>query len=113
KPREIGSLPRPRGEMHKDSGVRVVAAFEAAKGVLVLFAGCGLLTLLRKDVSSVAEELIRHLHLNPASRTPRIFLDAAERLSDTHLWLLAVLAFVYAGLRLVEAYGLWRARRWA
>ena len=99
--------------MHKDSGVRIVAAFEAAKGLLVLGAGFGLLTVVHKDVRSVAEELIRHLHLNPASRSPRIFLDAAERFSDARLWLLAVLAFAYAGLRLVEAYGLWRARRWA
>ena len=99
--------------MPKDHGVRVVAAFEAAKGLLVLGAGFGLLTIVHKDVRSVAEELIRHLHLNPASRSPRIFLDAAGRLSDAHLWLLAVLAFAYAGLRLVEAYGLWRARRWA
>jgi uncharacterized membrane protein (DUF2068 family) len=94
-------------------GVRIVAGFEAGKGVLVLIAGFGLLGVVHRSLREIAEALIRHLHLNPASRSPRIFLDAAERLSDVHLWVLAVLAFAYAGLRLVEAYGLWRHRRWA
>jgi uncharacterized membrane protein (DUF2068 family) len=99
--------------MQTRNGLRVVAAFEAAKGLLVLAAGFGLLSVLHKDVATVAEELVRHLHLNAASRTPRIFLDAMERLSDVRLWVLAVLAFAYATLRLIEAYGLWRRRRWA
>jgi len=99
--------------MTNDYGVRVVAAFEAAKGVLVLGAGFGLLTFLHHDLRSVADELIRHLHLNPASRSPRIFLDAVERFEDVRLWMLAAMAFLYATLRLVEAYGLWRVRRWA
>ncbi len=29
------------------------------------------------------------------------------------MWLLATFAFCFASLRLAEAYGLWRARRWA
>jgi uncharacterized membrane protein (DUF2068 family) len=99
--------------MKSHYGVRVVAAFEAAKGVLVLLAGFGLLGVVHRSARELAEELIRHLHLNPASRSPRIFLDAAERFSDIHLWMLAALAFAYAALRLVEAYGLWRVRRWA
>jgi uncharacterized membrane protein (DUF2068 family) len=102
-----------RNPMQKHFGVRIVAAFEAAKGLLVLAAGFGLLSVVHKDVRSVAEELVGHLHLNPASRSPRIFLDAAERFSDVRLWLLALFAFAYAALRLVEAYGLWRMRRWA
>lgn len=99
--------------MASASGERVVAAFEAAKGVLVLLVGFGLLTVVDQDVQSVAEELVRTLHLNPANHLPRIFLDAVERVGDTRLWLLAALALGYAGLRLAEAYGLWFQRRWA
>jgi len=94
-------------------GVRVVAVFEAAKGVLVLMAGFGLLSILHQDVQRVAEEIVRHFHLNPASRYPRIFVAAADRVSDMRLWVLATLAFGYATVRLAEAYGLWRRRRWA
>ena len=61
----------------------------------------------------LAEDLVGHFHLNPASRYPRIFIEAANRSSDVRLWLLAALAFGYAALRLAEAYGLWRRRRWA
>jgi uncharacterized membrane protein (DUF2068 family) len=99
--------------MNPMSGVRVVAAFEAAKGLLVLLAGFGLLRFIHDDVQRLAEELVDHLHLNPASKYPRIFLALADRVADVRLWLLAAMAFAYATLRLVEAFGLWRQRRWA
>ena len=99
--------------MSADKGERVVAAFEAAKGLLVLLVGFGLLTVVDADVQQVAEELVRTLHLNPAKRLPRIFLDAAERHADLHLWTLAAFAFGYAVLRLAEAFGLWFGKRWA
>jgi len=94
-------------------GIRTVAVVEAVKGVLVLLAGFGLFALIHHDVQSIAEQIVRHFHLNPAHRTPRVFLDLAERLSDRRLWTMAVLACSYAAVRLAEAYGLWRGRRWA
>lgn len=87
--------------------------FEAAKGLLVLMVGFGLLSVVHQDVEQLAEELVGHFHLNPASRYPRIFLDVTSHLSDFRMWLLATFAFCYASLRLAEAYGLWRGRRWA
>ncbi len=90
-----------------------MAAFEAAKGLLVMVAGLGLLALLHKDVQRAAEAIVRHLHLNPARHYPRIFIEAAARTTDTRLWLLASGAFAYTIVRAVEAYGLWRARAWA
>lgn len=94
-------------------GVRLIAAFEALKGVLVLGAGFGLLSLLHRDLQEVAERLVRHSHLNPAHHYPRIFIEAASRTNDSRLLSLAVLAFLYALMRFVEAYGLWRTRVWA
>ena len=93
--------------------IRSIAVFEAAKGLLVLLVGCGLLALIHHDLQANAEELVRHLHLNPASRYPRIFLHAADALTDVRLWLLAAGAAAYAGMRFLEAYGLWRERSWA
>jgi uncharacterized membrane protein (DUF2068 family) len=95
------------------AGVRAVALFEAAKGALVVLAGCGLLALVHRDAQHLAESLVRHLHLNPARNYPRIFITAAGRLTDHRLHLLAAGAFAYAAVRLVEAYGLWRLRPWA
>jgi uncharacterized membrane protein (DUF2068 family) len=93
--------------------MRAVAVFEAAKGALVLLAGFGVFRLLHRDTHELALELIRHLHLDPTKRLPQLFINAASRVTDVQLWLLVVLAFAYATVRFVEAYGLWRGRRWA
>src|SRR5262245_18376351 len=94
-------------------GLHVVASFEAAKGGIVLAAGLGLFSLVHRDVQALAERIVEHFRLNPASRYPRILLDAAGRLTDERLVLLAIGAVAYAAVRFVEAYGLWRQRRWA
>ena len=94
-------------------GLRVVAAFEATKGLLILLAGFGLLSLVHHDVQQLAEDLVQHFHLNPATHFPHIFLQVAGNLSDTKLWLMAGFALTYASIRLIEGYGLWRERRWA
>ena len=97
----------------RQRGLRVVAVFEGAKGGLVLITGFGLLAFLHRGLHNAAEELVRHLHLNPARHYPRIFLDAAARVTDTQLWLLAFSAFLYVLVRFVEAFGLWHRKRWA
>lgn len=94
-------------------GVRVVAAFEAAKGLLVVLVGFGLLALLHRDLQALGERLVGHLHMNPASRYPHIFLTALAALDDSRLWQLAGGALAYSALRFAEAWGLWRQRRWA
>jgi uncharacterized membrane protein (DUF2068 family) len=93
--------------------LRAVALLEAAKGLLVLATGFGLLSLMHRDVQGLAEQLVRHAHLNPAAHYPRIFLELAADATQARLMLLAAGAAAYALLRLVEAYGLWRARAWA
>lgn len=95
------------------AGLRTIAGFEAAKGVLVLLAGIGLLQLVHRDVQEAAEDLVRHLHLSPSAHYPRIFLELAAQINSTWLWVLAAGSSLYAGLRLVEAFGLWREKRWA
>jgi uncharacterized membrane protein (DUF2068 family) len=95
------------------TGVRAVAIVEAGKAAVVLLAGFGLLALIHRDVQAIAERFVRHSHLNPAGKYPRIFLDAAERVTDANLWLFAALAALYALVRSIEAYGLWNERRWA
>lgn len=95
------------------AGIRAVALFEAAKGVVVVTAGLGLLTLIHRDAQVVAEDIVRHLHVNPAKHFPRIFVDAAATATDARLWALALTALVYAAVRFAEAYGLWHQRTWA
>lgn len=100
-------------DQHLKDGLRVVSVFEAAKGLLVLLVGFGLSAYIHKDLHLAAERLVRHFHLNPASRYPLIFLDLSDHMTDTQLWALALSALLYASVRFVEAYGLWRQRYWA
>ena len=72
-----------------------------------------MLSIVHHDVQHMAEQLVSHLHLNPASRYPRVFLDAAAALTESRATLLVIGAAAYALVRFVEAYGLWHGRRWA
>ena len=105
--------PPARSEPVSRAGWRTVAILEGMKGLFVLGAGLGLLSLIHRDVQGLADKVVQHFHLNPASRYPHIFLEAATKVTDTGLWLLAMTALLYALARFVEAYGLWYRRRWA
>jgi uncharacterized membrane protein (DUF2068 family) len=93
--------------------LRLVALIELAKGVLVIAVGAGLLAYAHRDLQEVAEELLLHLHLNPASRIPGVFVELAARVTSINLWLLALGAATYASVRIAEGYGLWYDRAWA
>lgn len=93
--------------------IRLVAFFEAFKGILVLVVATGLLLLVHKDTHAIAAGLVAHMHLNPASNYPHIFLDAANHLQDSRVVFLALGAVAYSTLRFVEAYGLFLERTWA
>jgi uncharacterized membrane protein (DUF2068 family) len=94
-------------------GLHIVALFEGAKGVLVLLAGFGLLSFVHRDLHEAAMRLVKHIHLNPASHYPQIFLDLTERIHDTQLWGMAMAAAMYSAVRMVEAVGLWLRKAWA
>lgn len=110
----VVSLHAPRiDHTASDAGLRTVAAFEALKGALVLIVGLGGLTFLHRDLDEFAEHLLRFLHLNPEGHRAQVFLDAAARVTDRQLWILAAGALAYSTVRLIEAYGLWHRRVWA
>ena len=49
-------------EETRQSGLRVVAVFEGAKGGLVLITGFGLLAFIHRDLHAAAEEVVRLFH---------------------------------------------------
>jgi uncharacterized membrane protein (DUF2068 family) len=93
--------------------LQFIALMEAIKGLIVFGAGFGLLSLLHKDVRQVAVSLVTRLHIDPDRHFAGVFLNAAAKVTDARLWGIAALAVAYSALRFVEAYGLWRDRRWA
>ena len=109
-PRYMANVKR---KEHAIRGIRIVAFFEGAKGLLVLLVGLGLLEFLHKDIHLVAEQLVSQLHLNPARHYPRIFIDAINHLTDGQLLAMAFSALLYAAVRFIEAIGLWLQQQWA
>jgi uncharacterized membrane protein (DUF2068 family) len=97
----------------KTVALRTVAVFEAAKGLVVLLLGLGVLRLVHKNLDEFAESLIRFLHVSPAGRLSNLFVTAAGRATDKNLWLIAAAALLYALVRFAEALGLWHDREWA
>jgi len=94
-------------------GVRTVATVELTKGLIVLAAGVGLLTMRHKNIWGVAESLLEFLHVSPYHHYVGVFIDLVSRISDVRLWKIAVVATIYVILRFIEAYGLWYALPWA
>jgi len=93
--------------------LRAVASVEFFKGLVVLLAGFGVLSLVHRDAWDVAESFLEWLHISPDAHYAQVFLNLADQVTDTKLWLVAIGALGYSSLRFAEAYGLWKERAWA
>lgn len=83
------------------------------KGLVILLAGFGVLSLVHRDAWDVAESFLEWLHISPDTQYAQVFLNLADQVTDKKLWAVAIGALAYSTLRFIEAYGLWRARSWA
>ena len=105
------------GASHPDHhrGLRTVATIEAIKGVLAVGAGLALVEVIRHDVDleDAAHHLLVALRIDPDLRISHYFLRQVERMSDANLWNIVAIIALYASLRFLESYGLWRQRIWA
>ena len=97
----------------KSGGIRAIAIYEAAKGLIGLLAGFGFLSLINRDIADFAEDLIGFLHLNSEGRLANRIVETLTRLNPSNLKIFFAIALVYATKQFVEAYGLWRLRPWA
>ena len=93
--------------------LKSVAIFEAAKGTLVLCVGIGLLALIHEDLQLYGENVVRHLHMNPAHEYPRIFIEKISQLTPAQIKIFIAGAAIYSTVRFIEGYGLWKAKKWA
>jgi uncharacterized membrane protein (DUF2068 family) len=97
----------------KHFGLRGVAIFEAGKGTIALVAGIWLLTLRHKDMSHIAERLLRALHIAPHRHLSQRVMGAAEKLDPHTIWIIFAGVVIYVIVRFVEAAGLWLEKEWA
>jgi uncharacterized membrane protein (DUF2068 family) len=94
------------------AGLRAVATFEAAKGILVLLLGIALLAV-HKHVEPFTESLLFHLHIGFDRRFAHSLLNAATKITDARVWMIAAATTSYSAVRFIEAWGLWNRRVWA
>lgn len=94
-------------------GLRGVAIFEAAKGLLALLMGFLLLILRHKDMERVARRILEFLHISPDRRLYHYIVTGVGKVTPHGIWLFVFAVVVYAAIRFVEAGGLWLEREWA
>ena len=101
----------------KHFGLRGIALLEAAKGLLAILVAVWLVSLLHKDVTDVAEHLLRILHkmfrLNPDGHLARAVIRGAQRVTSKNLDLWIGGTLLYSAIRFAEATGLWLEKQWA
>lgn len=95
---------------HAHPGLYAIALLEAAKAVLALLAAAGLEISGPEPLRHLINSLIRRFGSDPEHGPLSSLLDLIT--PDTvHLG--ATVLIAYALLRLLEAWGLWRAKAWA
>lgn len=98
-------------------GLKVIAAFKFVKAATMLAAGFAALGLLSPPRAALTEAWLEHLALGHGHRLLTAFagrvLPLLSAAGSHRLLELAIGAFLYASLFLVEGVGLLRGRRWA
>jgi uncharacterized membrane protein (DUF2068 family) len=94
-------------------GLRTIALFEAAKGLLALAAVCGVLSLRHTDLHAVTDAFLLRHGVNPERHYTRLFIETVARVTNHHAGQLAAVGIAYAVIRIAEGYGLWRGKHWA
>ena len=94
-------------------GLRAIALFEGAKGVLAFGAACGLLSLRHTDLHAAADAFLLRHGIDPERHYMRLFIESVARATHHHAGQIAALGLAYALIRFVEGYGLWWGKHWA
>jgi uncharacterized membrane protein (DUF2068 family) len=117
--RSIGSKPsadrRPSKQIvaHHNRGLLIIAIFKWCKAFVLCALALGLLKLLHRDVSEVAENFIRSLRVDPDNKFLGWALAKLSLINDSKLQALSALSFGYSALFMVEGSGLYLEKRWA
>jgi uncharacterized membrane protein (DUF2068 family) len=95
-----------------DPALRLIAVFKFVKAVLLIAVGLGALQLLNPDVAAGAERWATTFATSSDRRFLQDLVATVAGLSPARLDLIALGAFLYAGLFTTEGMGLWLGRRW-
>ncbi len=109
-----GNTPRNRrGADSRDALLGTIAIFKLVKAALLVGMGLGALELLNPATAHQAERWVTSFTWRLGPRSVSAVEGGLARLEGSNLPMVEALAFLYAGLFVVEGVGLWMARRWA
>ncbi len=95
---------------HAHPGLHALALFELAKGLLALIAAASLEVMGPEPIRRLIHQMIARFNLDPDRGTLPSLLNA---INPEAVHLAVAVVTVYAIWRLVESWGLWRAKAWA
>src|SRR5690349_20003488 len=93
--------------------LRLIAIFKLFKAALLVAVGLGTLHLVHAGLADDAQRWLETIAINSGRASVQYLVSMVSGLSPRHLQVLAGVAFLYAGLYLVEGVGLWLEKRWA
>ncbi|HEY6083762.1 MAG TPA: DUF2127 domain-containing protein [Nitrospira sp.] len=97
----------------RQTGVALIAIFKAAKGLLLLLLGFGLLELVHADVAAILSRVIETLHLNGDSHLIHTLVLKVDAVQPHTVLVAALISLTYGLLLSVEGIGLWMKLAWA
>lgn len=103
-------VPQVRTGLRAARAARLISLFELAKGAFALMAASGLEILGPAPIRRFAHWLIEVFRFDAHHSALASF---TRRIDPESVHLAAAVAATYGLLHLVEAWGLWRSRRWA
>lgn len=95
------------------TGLAAIAVLKLVKGLLLLLLGLGLLKLVHAETATLFALLIEALHLNADSRLIHMLVLKVDALQPHSVLVAGLVSLGYAGLMLVEGFGLWLEYSWA
>jgi uncharacterized membrane protein (DUF2068 family) len=102
-----------RKAKHSPAIIWTIASFKIFKGLILLAAGIGALTLLNEDVADQVRHWIAALRVDPDNHYIHALLIKLTRVDNHKLEEISAGSFFYSGLLLTEGIGLFLQKRWA
>jgi uncharacterized membrane protein (DUF2068 family) len=95
-----------------ERGVKVVALIEASKGIFTLIICLSLFSLVGTNIQNLIIDAARHLNVDTNSYYFLLLVKYASKITTDNIYAVIGLGFVYALIRFVEFFGLWKGYVW-
>lgn len=109
----IDSLLTKPAHSNRNQWLIAIAVLKLVKAVLFISMGFGVIRLLHKDLADTLLHITTALGFDPENRAVNVLLDKLSSLDPYHLKVISFALFMYAGLDVIEGYGLILGKIWA